>query len=261
MLSAYIKSCGLVAPGLPNYNDAIPALRAEQVFSYAAIDKYAPERLPRNERRRCTRLTRLAFNAADQAISGVADPQTLQNVFASATGDTDIVDSVSRTLAGSESPQLSPTQFHNSVHNSSVGYWSIATEAKGYSTAISAFDDSAVAGLTEALLLLQDKPQHDVLLLCYDIKPPQPLAAKRDIQEDMALALLISSQADNSTAKISISPSDEALSSCISGVEALRLANPAGRLLPLVEALALQKNQTLVIGQTQRLQVELTALL
>ena len=69
---------------------------------------------------------------------------------------------------------LSPTRFHNSVHNTAVGYVSIATGNRGLATAISAGDETPAmtlletigvirAGATEAILVLAEEP------------PPEPL--------------------------------------------------------------------------------------
>ena len=48
--------------------------------------------------------------------------------------------------------QLSPTRFHNSVHNAPAGYWGIATGAHGpHRLRLCAYDASFAAGLLEAL--------------------------------------------------------------------------------------------------------------
>src|SRR5690606_40428753 len=67
-------------------------------------------------------------------------------VFASSGGDYPIIDQICKALCEPER-LVSPTQFHNSVHNSAAGYWSIATGSRAPSTSISAFDDTFAAGL------------------------------------------------------------------------------------------------------------------
>ena len=50
-------------------------------------------------------------------------------MFASTYGDLAITDYMCSTLA--KAPMtLSPTRFHNSVHNAAAGYWSIATACR-----------------------------------------------------------------------------------------------------------------------------------
>jgi hypothetical protein len=63
----------------------------------------------------------------------------------------------------------SPTRFHNSVHNTAVGYLSIATQNRGFVTALAAGRETVAAALLEAsawiaaegggaLVLLADEP-------------------------------------------------------------------------------------------------------
>ena len=49
---------------------------------------------------------------------------------------------------------VSPTRFHNSVHNAAAGYWTIGAGAMQPATAISAFDASFAQGLLEAMVQL-----------------------------------------------------------------------------------------------------------
>ena len=49
------------------------------------------------------------------------------------------------------SGSISPTRFHNSVHNAAAGYWGIATGATAAANALCAYDASFGAGLLEAL--------------------------------------------------------------------------------------------------------------
>ena len=52
------------------------------------------------------------------------DPATLPSVFASTHGDLAITDYMCETLA-TDPTAVSPTKFHNSVHNAAAGYWTI----------------------------------------------------------------------------------------------------------------------------------------
>jgi hypothetical protein len=47
--------------------------------------------------------------------------------------------------------QISPTRFHNSVHNAAAGYWGIATGSMAPCQVICAYDASFGAGLLDAL--------------------------------------------------------------------------------------------------------------
>jgi hypothetical protein len=77
------------------------------------------------------------------------------------------------TLA-SDPKQISPTKFHNSVHNAAAGYWTIGSGCMAPATAISAYDASFAQGLIEAIgQLAADESR--VLLVGYDAQSPGPL--------------------------------------------------------------------------------------
>ena len=62
------------------------------------------------------------------------DPATLPSVFTSAHGDLAVNDYMCATLA-TQPTAISPTRFHNSVHNAAAGYWTIATGCHAASSA------------------------------------------------------------------------------------------------------------------------------
>lgn len=119
------------------------------------------------ERRRCPETIRMTLSSAEQACAMARLPPALPAaIFSSAMGDLEISDYICRTLADSPA-MLSPTRFHNSVHNAAAGYWSIATGATGDVTAISGWHDSVTVGLIEAATRL-DNGAGPVLLVVYD---------------------------------------------------------------------------------------------
>src|SRR3546814_8342283 len=76
------------------------------------------------------------------------------------------MDYMCATLTG-EPRSISPTKFHNSVHNAAAGYWTIGSGCMHASTAVSAFDASFAQGLVEALAQLAEGAEA-VLLAAYD---------------------------------------------------------------------------------------------
>jgi hypothetical protein len=81
---------------------------------------------------------------------------------------------MSETLA--RTPTLiSPIRFHNSVHNSAAGYWTIGTGCYEPYTALSAHDDTFGEGLLEALTQ-EACSDRAVLLAAYDIEARGPMA-------------------------------------------------------------------------------------
>ena len=264
MSAIYVKSIGLAAPGLQGWQASLEVLRGERPWQSEEMPKYAPAVLPANERRRATRVARLAFQAAEDAV-GAADAETLKNiaaVFASSGGDTEVLNGICGTLALPDRP-VSPTHFHNSVHNAAAGYWSIATGSRLPSTALSAHDGSFVAGMMEAFSMAMTE-QLTVLLVTYDLVPPQPLHAKRPLSDSFASALLLSADADGALARLELrllnGAAGEPAVMSDPGLETLRLGNPAARSLPLLAGIARQQASTIIIPglQGERVLLDMT---
>jgi hypothetical protein len=252
-MKIYIDAVSMAAPGMEDWDKSLPVLKGERAYRPEPLGRYKPTLLPPNERRRATELVRLAFRICEDATTGHQDTrQHFASVFSSSCGDVNIIDQVCRALSQAER-MVSPTQFHNSVHNSAAGYWSIATHSRAPSTSLSAYDYSFSAGLIEASAMVIAE-QQQTLLAVYDIQPPSPLAAKRAITAAFATALLLSPTASDATlGQLSLTLSNDEASEthCKSTVlEALRLNNPAARSLPLLELLARQQAGELSLPTT-----------
>ena len=137
--------------------------------------------------------------------------------------------------------EVSPTRFHNSVHNAPSGYWSIATKSMASSTSLACFDASFVAGLIEAATQARASG-NAVVLIAYDVPYPQPLHAARPIGGTFGVALtLAGDKTSRSLAQleIGISRKENAATAIANDVlETLRMNIPAARSLPLLAALA-----------------------
>lgn len=239
-MKVFVDAVGLAAPGLNSWEESLPILRGEQIYAARELERYKPEQLPANERRRATDLVRMAFRVCeDLLLKNPVDIRRCAAVFASSGGDYPIIDQICKALCEPER-QVSPTQFHNSVHNSAAGYWSIATGSRAPSTSISAFDDSFSAGLLEAASLCAIE-QLPTILAVYDIKPPEPLQSKRPITQDFGVAFLLSPvESVRSLAQLTLNAAAPAGSTPaqVQALEAMRLSNPAARSLPLLELIA-----------------------
>jgi hypothetical protein len=110
-------------------------------------------------------------------------------VFASSDGDGDIVHRLCSALA-SPGAQVSPTDFHNSVHNAATGYWSIGAHSRAPSTALCAYDGSFAAGLLEAACQVASEARA-VLLVAADLPFPPPLDVQRPTRHGFAAALAL----------------------------------------------------------------------
>ncbi len=131
--------------------------------------------LPASVRRRAGLTTQIAVTAASAACerAGV-EPGGLSSVFASVGGEIRVTDELCRALPD-HALSLSPTRFHNSVHNTAAGYWGILHECRLPAVAVAALLDTFAIGLLEASSQLSQQPG-DLLLVCYDELWPQYLA-------------------------------------------------------------------------------------
>jgi 3-oxoacyl-[acyl-carrier-protein] synthase I len=160
----YLKSAVICCPDTP----LLKPFGLESV----EVDKTL---LPAALRRRTSLTTRMAVTAATSACQQAQiNPAGLASVFASLGGEMQVTDALCRLLPDSDA-LLSPTQFHNSVHNTTSGYWGILHQCQAPSTAIAALEDSFAMGLVEAWTQLQTR-QDDILLVCYDEEWAQYLA-------------------------------------------------------------------------------------
>jgi hypothetical protein len=199
----------------------------------------APQALPAAERRRTGGTVKLAIAVAQQAVTSAAiDPVRLAAVFASSSGDGVICHEICETLA-TEERQISPTRFHNSVHNAAAGYWSIATGATAASSAICAFDASFAAGLVETLTqtAVSGEP---ALLAAYETTYPEPLRATRPVPDAFGMALVLTPTSDAaSLARVTAALSDAPIDRMADPrLESLRAGVPAARSLPFLRLLA-----------------------
>ncbi|MDF3983721.1 beta-ketoacyl synthase chain length factor [Luteibacter sp. PPL554] len=256
-LTLWIKGVGLWAPGAPTW-DAFRALVAEN-GQPGATERPAASVLPPNERRRAPESVLLAATAAGQAVSMAGlDAAHVPCVFASAHGDQAITDYMCTTLATAPG-ELSPTKFHNSVHNAPAGYWTIATHCHASSSAVCGGEASFGAGLLEAATLaIAD--ERDVLLASYDIAGSGPLGDMTTSTGPFAGALVLSPRADGALARLQLSPEpgnvgDEAIGE--GWLDAIMTSNPSARGLPLLLALARRKTTALRVAAADGLDLHL----
>lgn len=238
-LAARIEGVGLVGPGLASWAAGREALAGRAAYASAATVIPAPDALPATERRRAGKCVRIALATGLEAARGAGRaPSELTAVFASSSGDGENCHAICEVLASDERT-ISPTRFHNSVHNAPAGYWSIATGATGAADCIAAFDASFGAGLLEALARLAAEHVPGVLLVAYDAPYPEPLNGARPLPDAFGAAFALSSAREGTGAQLEVEIVREAASTLDDpALEALRRAIPAARALPLLALLA-----------------------
>lgn len=263
MIRVFVEGVGLVGPGLSGWAASRQVLAGTQAYVPAPTVVEAPRQLPAAEGRRTGLPVRLALAVAREAFEQAQrDAATTPAVFTSSSGDGDNVHDILERLASNDRA-LSPTRFHNSVHNAAAGYWSIAASSHEPSTSLCAYDESFAAGLIEVASQIAVEGKA-VALMAYDHPYPAPLHEKRPLMASFAAALILAPAAgDRALAALDIETAalDASAPSLIDdpALEALRTGVPAARCLPLLSALARNAREVLtleyVIGTHLRITV------
>lgn len=251
----YVESIGLFGTGFEHWAQGAAILRGEQPFIATDFPLPSPEWLPPAERRRTSDIIRLALCAGREALTSANQAITdTYTVFSSSGGSGEVIHQICESLVTRER-EVSPTRFHNSVHNAPAGYWGIATRNEFPSTSLCAHDASFAAGMLEAAAQSMQCTQ-PVLLLVHDLKYPEPLNGVRAVMGLFSVALLLRA-GRTSEAKFSI---DVSLAAHDAGMNApgvsimnnaalenFRTSNPAARSLPLLAAMANRSNKSVML--------------
>jgi predicted hotdog family 3-hydroxylacyl-ACP dehydratase len=193
-----IDAVGIMAPGLPDWKATKAVLAGELAYVEAALEPPQAVCLAPAERRRSSPTVRLAISAAEQALGQTSlAPQDMAMVFSSYEAAGVITHQLCEALAGSR--EVSPTQFHNSVHNAPSGYYSIAMNAKLAATSICRGEWSFAAGLLSAAAqaVADNVP---VIYVCYDSPLPSPVCEVMPVIEPTAVALVLTPNASSTGA-------------------------------------------------------------
>jgi hypothetical protein len=241
-LTAYIEGVGLIGPGFNGWASGRQILAGQQPYQSAKTVIPTPELLPAAERRRASDIVKLTLATSLEAIAEASlQGENLPSVFSFSNGDGLNCHTICEMLA-TDDREISPTRFHNSVHNAAAGYWSIATKTMATSSVLCAFDASFGAGLLDALTQVTVDGTR-CILMASDTPYPQPMFSKRPIPDNCGIALLLapqkSEQSEKSITQIQVSfTHEEAFKFSDTALETLRLAIPAARGLPLLQLIA-----------------------
>ena len=235
-LSATIEGVAFWTRGLPSWADARTFVR-EGIQPDGAPARPSPQLLAPNERRRAPESVAVALEVALAACQAAGrDPASLPSVFASTHGDLAITDYICETLAH-DPASLSPTRFHNSVHNAAAGYWTIGAGCTQPATAISAYDASFAQGLLEALAQLHAGAP-GVLLVAYDTAATGPLAQVSPSVGLLGGALVLASPSHAGAPRLRATLVDADAPPPRGALAGLAGDNAMAPMLPLFEALA-----------------------
>jgi hypothetical protein len=251
MTSFAITGIGVIGPGVADWDDCAAVLRGERPYEPADAAIEAPPILSPRERRRASPTVRLALGAAMQAVEQAAQaPATLPAVFGSCHGEGKVTHSLLDALTAPE-PALSPTQFHNSVHNTAAGYWTIAHGSQAPCDSISGGDYSFGAALMIAAAQVAAEG-HPVLSVAFDAAIPEPMHSKRPMTGAFGVSLMLDrSGAKGAICEVDFAPAQGAAewsAVACAPLDGLTVGNPAARSLILLEPVALGERRTVSIG-------------
>ena len=245
---AWVDSIAVLGPGLPDWATARSVLRGEQPWQPAAATISLPPILPPAERRRTSLAVRVALAVGHQAVaSSTFDGSGLASVFSSSGGDGTTCHLICEALA-QDDRRVSPTQFHNSVHNAPAGYWGIAMHATPGSTSLCGYDGSLACGLVEALaqVTVSNRP---VVLVAYDAPYPEPLRSCRPIPDAFGVALVLAPERTRDRGIELALTIDAGEPSTMNdpALEDLRRSIPTAQALPLLAQLARESAGTVML--------------
>lgn len=190
-LNCELVGIGAWGPGFSDWPTLKQLLLSDSIDeSSLATSTPKPDVIPANERRRAPLPVKAAVDVSWQALqqSGMAS-EKVACVFASGLGDTEITDYMCRVLTTQEK-QLSPTKFHNSVHNAAAGYWTISTHCMKSANSIAAYQMTAglalLEGFTQCVLL-----NEPVLITLFDTAAHEAYRQIFACEHSFATTLLI----------------------------------------------------------------------
>jgi len=259
-LTVFVEGIGLLGPGLGNWAQGRGVLEGTETYQAARCIVPLPMALPAAERRRAGTVVKVALAVGQEAVTASGlQASALPSVFTSSSGDGLNCHEICSALASSDR-LISPTRFHNSVHNAASGYWSISSGAMVSSSVLCAFDGSFAAGLLEAMAQVMLE-QTAVLLVAYDTDYPEPLRSVRPVPDTFGVGLVLAPwRSERSLAQWRL-----ASATCLTGAPAQRLEDdalerlrssiPAARCLPLLRSVAAQTQGKVVLDYLQGLQL------
>ncbi len=143
--------------------------------------------IPAMQRRRMSRLSRMALAAALDAICG----ETVDySIFCSQHGE--IVRTSALLLSITQGIELSPTAFAQSVHNTASGLFTVIAKTNAPSSSIASGANTFAYGWMDAQAYLAENPSHRVLLVDFDeMIPDEYQPYSNQVISDHALALVL----------------------------------------------------------------------
>ncbi|MFO7562544.1 MAG: beta-ketoacyl synthase chain length factor [Enhygromyxa sp.] len=173
-LRGYLRGIGLWTPAHPSFESWCAAGMPEDFAGSPAPSTAKPppaELLHPRLRRRTSTFTRATVTALEAATAqGGASLDDLRIVVVSSFGEIETTVELLAQLADPQGP-VSPTKFHNSVHNTATGYMSIASGNHREATALAAGAHNLEIAVLELLAGLAADGGDAVLIIAEEALP------------------------------------------------------------------------------------------
>lgn len=242
-----IDGIGCWGEGLHGWKETEAILRGQAQHDRTSLKLPPPESLPANERRRASQVIRLAILCAEEACQQAGcHAGELPAIFASSNGDGYIINRILDSLA-SPAGAVSPSLFHNSVHNAPAGYWMISHKSHQPAVSLGLHDETLAATLLKAAAEahVEERP---VLFCVYDAPIPGSLGTVRRTGASFGCAFILN-PTPGSVRQLALSFKEgqctgNPFASLPESLADMALHNPAAQILPLLQAIAQGKNHT-----------------
>lgn len=258
-ISLWLEGIGAWTPEMADWSALREWLRGGETPAEGSAGKPRPNRLPAGERRRAPLSVLVAIEVAGQAIAmSGRDASQVPSIFACAHGDADILDYTCKTLA--ESPaEISPTRFHNSVHNAAAGYWTMATGCHAPSSAMTALEFTFGASLLEAASFAHAETS-PVLLVGGDGPGCGPLAEVIASRQRFGCALVLAPErSTNAFARLDMRLTDHRPAAPLSArAQQLHEGNLSARGAEILDLLANDVSSSVRVQAAPQLDLDLT---
>lgn len=264
-LRCSIKAVGGWGQNYTNWEELIELLTTGSTLENTATSP-KPEIIPANERRRAPLPVKLAVESSWQATQSAGlDPKDLNCVFVSGLGDTQLTDYMCKVLA-TENMQLSPTKFHNSVHNAAAGYWTISTGCMKAANSVAGFNDSVSLALLEAITQCTQE-NIPVLITFYDAPSSEILKPLLKNEQSFSASLIIEpvlapnpSNSNNTVLELEVlsQPTTWPILNLEASLEKNYQQNPVARILAVLKVLAANTSESVLLPLSTETSLQLT---
>lgn len=191
----------------PVFSGLQPSGGLEPAFLVQFEQKYSPQKISSAQSRRLSDLTKISVDLGLRVTEGESVDHV---VFSSRHGE--LFNSVQLLQMIGQKEVLSPTLFSQSVHNTSVGTYSLLKKIHAAATALSSGKNGFIMGLVSAAAYLNENPRAQVLYISSDSVVPVELAIglrEENISFGVAMVVEKIDEGRAGECQIQFSPSSE----------------------------------------------------